>query len=282
MEYLYLCCFLFLSERLYGGKFLLRESMEEGGDGEAAFPLPFQWDDGVFISPFVATDPDTISGLASLVGSAITRNVSSATTSLLPHVITLLDLGCGDGRVVLEAAEAVAQSAAAGAYGPQVTVRHVSALGLDLDEALIDRAKLLALNRSSHRSAAGAAVGDPSLLPKETTTISYRFEVQDLLQLTAEACVAMAVGPSPPSCEEGHDSTKKKEDLEEVKRIVVVFAYLLPEALKLLEPLISQLLPRVTCVVSNRWDIPYLEPWRAKGVHPADGCSLNVYSASPW
>ena len=217
--------------------------MEGSGSDEAAFPLPFQWDDGVFISPFVATDPETIHGLAGLVENLVGFDASPTASSLCD--ITLIDLGCGDGRVVAHVAAVIAQRRLP-------TVARISALGLDLDEGLIVKAK------------SSVAMVDGG----EGPIVELRFEVQDLLQVSASDVLSKAASSSSRLHSEGRPQQQRD--------IIVVFAYLLPEALLLLKPLISALVTKVTCVVSNRWDIPYLTPWQRPAAFPG----LNVYASA--
>ncbi len=108
----------------------------------SGFELPFGWDDGHFIAPFVATRVDTLSDVL----SALARLPSGA----LRAGETFVDAGCGDGRVALFVAQAafpaavpsVPESESCDRDDPATpNAAHAVVLGIDLDDQLIDTAR---------------------------------------------------------------------------------------------------------------------------------------------
>jgi SAM-dependent methyltransferase len=89
------------------------------------FVMPFQWEGGNFISPYLSTSDDTIGAVIAqcrsvlAAGAAATDGGSSA---LRPSIA---DVGCGDGRVVAAVCAAC----------------DMDGVGYDLDEELVDKAQ---------------------------------------------------------------------------------------------------------------------------------------------
>ena len=79
------------------------------------FELPFQWDDGRFISPFVSTGDSAVVELVRVLEEH----------QLTGGGNTMVDLGCGDGKVLLGAASKLPS---------------LRCIGFDLDEELVERA----------------------------------------------------------------------------------------------------------------------------------------------
>jgi SAM-dependent methyltransferase len=221
--------------------------------GASRFDLPFQWDDGRFVSPFVESTAATIDALCHVVlptilGRGGDRTAAGAAADT-DDCFTFVDLGCGDGRVVA---------------GVAARFPHCTAVGIDLDEALI--AAACADERY-------AAWGD-----------RLHFVVGDIVDASRTAAPTTHV-------ERGHAAARAW-----VQSADVIFCYLLPEALVTMRPAIEQLTAhwskhggvaggagyddesctaqrhdgggagaRVRAIVSNLWPVPYLEryaqPW---------------------
>jgi hypothetical protein len=235
------------------------------------FELAFQWDDGTFISPFVATERSAIEGLTEIIRELLLPEAQQGEANTFPEKcsIAVLDLGCGDGRVVAQTARSLAHLVEKAEIGSLLrTVNHISAAGVDLDEELVSVAKA---------SAASSAAGETALKHPGSPTVEVRYFVRDLLALSPSDCLALVGSP----CNTKLDSPA--QPLRRRGHFSCIFTYLLPEALIQLQPLLEGLLPHVSCVVSNSWDIPYLEPWRrltpTSALNASSGqCRLNVYA----
>jgi hypothetical protein len=217
-------------------------------DGVTVFEMPFQWDDGKFVSPFVVTGQNEVDDLVQLLQSAWFANLkptqtqtnetatpASAELTPQPHpspspskLPLFVDLGCGNGCVVAAVVNALPW---------------LRGMGYDLDEHLIDTASKTYLS------------SDP------TSRIHERlgFEVKDLCEslrgLLADAAIA--------------------------------FVYLLPEALEMLAADITAcvrhwgataatddaLCPSLNWVVSHKWDVPCLAQYKVE----LPGRAFNLY-----
>ncbi|ORC89126.1 uncharacterized protein TM35_000131300 [Trypanosoma theileri] len=100
--------------------------------------LPFQWDDGKFISPFVASSDEALAELSTWMFNALLlpfkQQQSSAT-------LRLTDLGCGDGHALLSLCAHLFLRWGTNEDSPNASSLQMSVAGLDLDETLIDLAK---------------------------------------------------------------------------------------------------------------------------------------------
>jgi hypothetical protein len=94
--------------------------------------LPFQWDDGVFISPFVRSEDSSATSLVHVLRCLAEQEGYSSTS------LSFADLGCGDGKVVFRVA---------------ADFPSWPCVGYDLDEDLIQRAtsSAAALSLDPHR-----------------------------------------------------------------------------------------------------------------------------------
>lgn len=171
--------------------------------------LPFQWDDGVFISPFVASSNETAAAVARWVHERYLYSSS-------PKALRLIDLGCGDGAALFGTAEALNSLGVS-----------VQATGIELDEGLVAKAEAEAATR-----------GGPGR--------SFRFLCADIQTLNLDLYF-----PLPPA---GSAETEPP---------TVLFLYLLPEALAVLEDSLTRILKeRRTVIISNRWSIPYFSSYQ--------------------
>lgn len=117
---------------------------------EFEFDLPFQWCSGSFISPFIPSSDESIADLCTILHTHC---------SPLPQNVTICDLGCGDGRVLLAVAERIG----------------CRALGLELDDTLV---------KTSQAKLAGTATNDYAYGCNLSARV--RFECCDLLQCPLE------------------------------------------------------------------------------------------------
>ena len=185
---------------------------------DSTFELPFGWDDGKFVSPFVTSGPESTLQLVEIL-----QDVALCGPLATLQKCRIVDLGCGDGTVL---------------HAAVTNISWLSAVGYDLDESLIAKAQ--------------AQFGSDDRL---------RFEVADFV--------------------DSFESIASRTD--------VVFAYLLPEALEILRPGVLKATSHwggaasgaaaspIQCIISNRWDIPYLEPFLVSSVG-----HLNVYTNPSW
>ncbi|KEG08822.1 hypothetical protein DQ04_06381000, partial [Trypanosoma grayi] len=95
--------------------------------------LPFQWDDGNFISPFVSSSDDAVAALAAWMHDS---------PLLPPHkdALRLTDLGCGDGQALF-ALSANLFSLRGGSSHGDASPLQLTVVGLDLDETLVNAAQ---------------------------------------------------------------------------------------------------------------------------------------------
>lgn len=240
------------------------------------FDLPFQWDDGKFVSPFVRSSQESLNALAVFLAPRIREaerqadslheTVESTSTeckrrSTKHHrrevVVRVTDLGCGDGMVVLELVRtlpALLLGAAAPAGAPipssslvvgadeQSPPTHsfvVEGVGLDLDEDLVQ----LALQNASKMDLAS----------------SCHFTVQDLHDVTV-ASILLPRQQQQQNVVAVPCSMHGDGDDQTIRMVHVVFIFLLPSAMDMMKELILALLPHISFFVSNSWEVPYLTP----------------------
>lgn len=198
----------------------------------SGFELPFQWDDGTFVSPFVRSSGETLQDVGGFVATSLVKRIrewaSLCSDSRIEVVVT--DLGCGDGQALFDLCPKIADtlrrdlSATSLGHASAIPPVTVFGRGVDLDEELVT----VANQRVSEEM-------------NKAPTAAYTFEVADICAMTADSIVTPASGG------------------DNVLRIHVVFVFLLTTALEQLEPLITTLLPEVEFFISNSWSVPYLE-----------------------
>ncbi|AIN98612.1 hypothetical protein LPMP_231630 [Leishmania panamensis] len=218
--------------------------------------LPFQWDDGNFISPFEAASEADMEAFAEWLTacylSSIVHNSSTSSRNRAdqlcavpwPYEMRLTDLGCGDATAVLSLAQHLRknwcdlQSTTDDAPPPDHAVPlHIIVTGIDLDDALLDTA-------AANASVFSVTVASPSSLP---VSIETHILSQDLRTIDVDVHF--------PRCVQGgadsfYPSTRPP---------YVLYMYLLPDALALLREKLVDILERGWVVASNRWPIPGLE-----------------------
>mmetsp|Transcript_14089 Transcript_14089/g.16253 ORF Transcript_14089/g.16253 Transcript_14089/m.16253 type:complete len:230 (+) Transcript_14089:51-740(+) len=205
---------------------------EEG----TTFDLPFQWDDGTFVSPFVRS---AAAGLPPL-GLYLTTHMLKGREGHQEQdekdeEWVISDLGCGDGTALFGIIEEMQRQLHASArHGV-----HIRGVGYDLDAALVEMAIAAApqhCGQFHHHQ--GGSEGQSS------SGDLYQFFVQDLGQMSADDVLNGGLLSTTVSL-----------------RRHVVFVYLLTSALEVLQDLIEALLARVEVLISNSWSIPYLEKY---------------------
>lgn len=219
--------------------------------------LPFGWDDGNFISPFVATSTDDMLCMAQWMRSefltvcsaghcccgggqdgAESTTASAAASVGLVYQLKVVDLGCGDGNAVMSFGNFICKEwqQLEEAKSPGVTAAphrqlQVDITGIDLDRDLVTQAE-----------AAWAAVGLSAVLPaapSPTASMTARFICTDIRDCDAGAYF-------PPSGGQDGGSPHLPS---------ILYMYLLPEALRVIHDTIQTALSRGWIVASNRWPI---------------------------
>ncbi|KAG5478565.1 hypothetical protein LSCM4_04798 [Leishmania orientalis] len=239
------------------------------------FDLPFQWDDGHCVSPFVAASEADMKAFAGwLTARYLSPIVQHSTVSSRcradqlcavsqQHEMLLTDLGCGDATAALSLAKHLRRgwcdlrsntddaSSTDGA-----TSLHIIVTGIDLDDALL-------VTAAANASAFAIAVASPSSSPVsvETHLLSEDLRTVDLdvhFPRCAQRGAAPLLAPTQPP--------------------YVLYMYLLPDALALLRGKLLDIMERGWLVASNRWPVPGLEAFlrdRAGNVH------IYAYAAPP-
>ncbi|RNF10268.1 hypothetical protein TraAM80_01611 [Trypanosoma rangeli] len=94
--------------------------------------LPFQWADGKFISPFVASSTDALEVLAAWVKDSLLFQLRRGGS------LGLTDLGCGDGAALLLLSAALLRtSRGTSDYADVPPPLQLTLVGLDLDGGLV-------------------------------------------------------------------------------------------------------------------------------------------------
>ncbi|KAF8939421.1 hypothetical protein EDD21DRAFT_439880 [Dissophora ornata] len=184
----------------------------------------FDWAGG-FVSPFRPTPQDILSNLFRLV-EFCTPNSS------------LLDLGCGDGLVLIQALKTFPRSQLA------------RAIGVDLDRPLLEAAKDKILLDNS-----GGLVNDDNC-----NAILSRIELYHGDLITKDDPLASIM--TPPTLAANAPATMR----ELIQDSSHLFVYLLPEALSKLAPLLLEAVKeQQKTVLSMRWEIPELAQYLVHG-----------------
>lgn len=202
----------------------------------SGFELPFQWDDGTFVSPFVRSSGDTLQEVGQFIGQFLERRISSE-AAVQPIEIVVTDLGCGDGHALFELCPVIA--AHLGRICTAEKNISIRARGVDLDEELIGVAN--ARQPPEEQRQTKTSETSSCVVP-----VRYHFEVADICDMrpddVASPCAHNNGGGG------GVTTT-----------IHVVFVFLLTTALEQLKSLVLSLLPRVEFFISNSWSVPYLQ-----------------------
>ncbi|KAF9965008.1 hypothetical protein BGZ70_005562 [Mortierella alpina] len=222
---------------------LLAETMPK-----ASRMFSFDWASG-FVSPFRPTPVDILSNLLQHV------HFSS------PGQDTLLDLGCGDGLVLLQALRTFPSS--------QLT----RAIGVDLDLPLLEasRDKIFSANDShnDNDNDNDGGCNDQNAIDAQSRLELYHGD------LTGEdEPLTTVLGPPRPS---QHSQPKTMNML--LQESSHLFVYLLPEALSKLAPLLLKAIEsehKIVC--SMRWSIEGLDKYLVQG---GSDQQYYIYALSP-
>ncbi|CAD2220803.1 hypothetical protein AGDE_00759 [Angomonas deanei] len=189
--------------------------------------LPFQWDDGNFISPFVRSTEEDMRLLVqhlydTVWGPQILKSNHGSTFRL-----RMVDLGCGDGAALLFLYQSLTQLWKA-QHSTDGKVLVVEVCGIDLDEELVEQ-----------------ACASAQETPESTAVkVSFVFRTEDVRYCSLDQYFPKFEATA--------------GDGTDVVLQPLLFLYLLPEALEALEKYISEIMnDRHHIVVSNRWTIPY-------------------------
>ncbi|KAF9112037.1 hypothetical protein BGX27_004056 [Mortierella sp. AM989] len=233
---------------------LLGEAMPK-----AARLFSFDWASG-YISPFRQTPQDILGNLL--------RNVEFST----PGKDSLVDLGCGDGLVLLQALATFPQS------------QLIRAIGVDLDMSLLEttRDKIQQDKSATPEDLASRQLtsspegsNDYAILPRLEL---YHGDLMNMDETLSTIMIPLKAGNI--SASSLHDSVYAGQMT--MRRIVQdcshIFVYLLPEAISKLEPLLLQALEQEKIILSMQWEIPELKKYQTRG--GADQ-RYYIYSRSP-
>ncbi|KAF8976488.1 hypothetical protein BGZ46_008228 [Entomortierella lignicola] len=192
----------------------------------------FDWASG-YISPFRPTPQDILSNLLC--------NVKFST----PGRDFLLDLGCGDSLVLLQALETFPKS------------QLVRAVGVDLDRPLLESTRDKILNSK--------------LVPSNDFTTNDEYDISSRLELyhgdlmNRDETLSPVLSPytiAPSSIHEAGDGMTMRRLLHDCSHL---FVYLLPEALSKLAPILLEALIQGKIVLSMQWEIPELKSYQTHG-----------------
>ncbi|KAF9354012.1 hypothetical protein BGX26_008230 [Mortierella sp. AD094] len=207
----------------------------------------FDWANG-FISPFRPTPQDVLS---SLFG-----NIKFST----PGKDSLLDLGCGDGLVLLQALQTFPQS------------QLVRAVGVDLDRPLLETARDMILQSKSMTT--------EDLEDRHATSnfndgnaILSRLELYHGDLLDRDEALSSIIAPSMARETAIDKPMTMRRLLQDCSHI---FVYLLPAALSKLAPLLLESLEQGKIVLSMQWEIPELKRYQTHG-----GADQRYYIYNP-
>lgn len=194
--------------------------------------LPFEWDDGNFISPFVSSSDGDAAALAEWL--VPTHLVQAEDSTAVRWRVT--DLGCGDGAALFAIAAHVQQ------LWQAPSSLQIQALGLDLDDALID---LCHKTKSKVQQQVSSSMVhcDFTFLNEDIRYCSMDVHFPAYTATTAS----------------GSDGVREARPL--------LYLYLLPEALEQLEEQLTDILVRRGYLVAcNRWKIAYFAQWECATV----------------
>ncbi|KAG0372981.1 hypothetical protein BGX24_012328 [Mortierella sp. AD032] len=199
----------------------------------------YDWANG-FVSPFRPTPRDILSNML--------QHVDFSTASTERGSGALLDLGCGDGLVLVQALETFPRS------------KLPRAIGVDLDRPLLEAAHDRI--QQEHPSSTEAEV---TASDHQQYDILSRLELYhgDLTALQDPLTTIMA----PPSCHETTGTTPASATMDAlINESSHLFVYLLPEALAKLAPLLlDAMVMKHKIVLSMRWEIPELSEYLVHG-----------------
>ncbi|CUI14083.1 Hypothetical protein, putative [Bodo saltans] len=103
----------------------------------SGFELPFQWDDGTFVSPFVRSSGESLQDVGGFLAAFLIKKIAHLAENHHTAVeVTVTDLGCGDGQALFDLCPTISSAII---NHNEVTVPvTVFGRGVDLDEGLVD------------------------------------------------------------------------------------------------------------------------------------------------
>lgn len=210
--------------------------------------FPFQWDDGNFISPFVAASEVDMEMFA---GWLVARYLA---TLAAPHTHTvvsagrrlemrLTDLGCGDATAILSLAQYVRKGwreLETTVEGAAQSSLHLLVTGVELDDALLTKAEE---NAASFAACIASPTSSPVSVEAHFVNADIRLADLDVYFPRHVAIPSAPTAPAAPLLSPPY----------------VLYMYLLPDALEMLRDKLLEVLRRGWIVASNRWSIPGLD-----------------------
>ncbi|KAF9079864.1 hypothetical protein BGX23_003064 [Mortierella sp. AD031] len=217
----------------------------------------YDWANG-FVSPFRPTPCDILSNMLQYVDF---KSSSSSTTT---DGGALLDLGCGDGLVLIQALETFPRS------------QLPRAIGVDLDRPLLEAARDRI--QQDHPSV-------PVTSTTEATAHGGQDDIQSRLELYHGDLTAMneplatIMTPPPPPPQQQQSTTVPPTTMDTlINQSSHLFVYLLPDALSKLAPLLlDALVTKHKVVLSMRWEIPELSDYL---VHGGERHQFYIYQST--
>lgn len=209
--------------------------------------FPFQWDDGTFISPFVAASEVDMEMFA---GWIVARYLATLTTHNAHTVaagrrleMRLTDLGCGDATALLSLVQYVRKGwreLETTVEGSLQSSLHLLVTGVELDDALLAKAED---NATSFASCIASPTSSPVSVETHFVNADIRFADVDVYFPRHVAIPSLL-----------NESTTQV-----LTPPYVLYMYLLPDALVMLREKLVEVLRRGWVVASNRWPIPGLD-----------------------
>ncbi|KPA83821.1 hypothetical protein ABB37_02030 [Leptomonas pyrrhocoris] len=208
----------------------------------------FQWDDGNFISPFVAASEGDMEIFAGwLVARFLTTLTASAPKTAAKRLeMRLTDLGCGDATAILSLAQYVRKGwreLATTVEGSSQSFLHLLVTGVELDDALLVKAED---NAAAFATCIASPTSSPVSVETHFVNADIRFADLDVYfprHVAIRSSTASVRAAAPPLTSPPY----------------VLYMYLLPDALEVLLEKLLEVLRRGWIVASNRWPIPGLD-----------------------
>lgn len=187
------------------------------------------------MSPFRPTPRDILTNML--------QHVDFSTTETNGGSSAILDLGCGDGLVVVQALETFPRS--------QLS----RAIGVDLDRPLLEAARDRIQQQQHSSSAQSQPASEYDILSRLELYHGDLTTMQDPLTTIMVPFTSQNTTPSP---------TATMDTL--INESSHLFVYLLPEALSKLAPLLlDAMVTKHKVVLSMRWEIPELSDYLVHG-----------------
>jgi SAM-dependent methyltransferase len=181
---------------------------------------------------------------------------------------TILDLGCGDGLVLVQALETFSFS------------QLPRAIGVDLDRPLLEAAR--ARIQQEHPPTSSSTSSSSTSNDISEYDILSRLELYhgDLTEMHEPLTTIMAPPPPPPPPHPNPTTTFSEPTTMDtlINQSSHLFVYLLPEALSKLAPLLlDALITKHKVVLSMRWEIPELSDYL---VHGGEHHQFYIYQST--